>query len=86
MIMNSYDATWIHMLHFMTHEFLNEFMYMENIVKSYLKSYVSRFQMSTAWQASAAIAHLLRGSKISLILASYVMALPSACKKPSQIA
>ena len=35
--MNSY-AKRIHVLHFMTHEFLYEFLYMENIVKSHLKS------------------------------------------------
>ena len=30
----------------MTYEFIYEFMYMKNIVKSYLNSGVSRFQMS----------------------------------------
>ena len=34
------------MQHFMTYEFIYEFMYMKNIVKSYLNSGVSRFQMS----------------------------------------
>ena len=34
------------MRHFMTYEFIFEFMYMKNIVKSYLKSCVPRFQMS----------------------------------------
>ena len=33
------------MQHFMTYEFIYEFMYMKNIVKSYLNSGVSRFQM-----------------------------------------
>ena len=43
MIMNSYlnsykiSWSWIHMLHFMTYELIYEFMYMKNIVKSYLK-------------------------------------------------
>ena len=31
----------------MTYEFITEFMYMKNIVKSYLKLCVPRFQMST---------------------------------------
>ena len=34
------------MRHFMTYEFIYEFMYMKNIVKSYLNSGVSRFQMT----------------------------------------
>ena len=38
MIMNSYAT-------FHDHEFIFEFMYMKNIVKSYLKSCVPRFQM-----------------------------------------
>ena len=33
------------MQHFKTYEFVYEFMYMKNIVKSYLKSSVPRFQM-----------------------------------------
>ena len=33
------------MQHFMTYEFIYEFMYMKNIVKSYLNSCVPRFQM-----------------------------------------
>ena len=33
------------MQHFMTYEFIYEFMYMKNIVKSYLKLCVPRFQM-----------------------------------------
>ena len=33
------------MQHFMTCEFIYEFMYMKNIEKSYLNSGVSRFQM-----------------------------------------
>ena len=33
------------MLHFMTYEFKYKFIYMNNIVKSYMKSGVSRFQM-----------------------------------------
>ena len=33
------------MRHFMTYEFIYEFMYMKNIVKSYLNSCVPRFQM-----------------------------------------
>ena len=36
------------MRHFMTCEFIYEFMYMKNIVKSYLKSCVPRFQMFVA--------------------------------------
>ena len=46
-IMNSYKISWswIHMWHFMTYEFIYEFMYMKNIVKSYLNSGVPRFQM-----------------------------------------
>ena len=39
--MNSYAT-------FHDHEFIFEFMYMKNIVKSYLKSCVPRFQMMTA--------------------------------------
>ena len=39
--------SWIHMQHFMTYEFIYEFMYMKNIVKSYLNSCVPRFQMTT---------------------------------------
>ena len=35
------------MRHFMTYEFIYEFMYMKNIVKSYLNSCAPRFQM--AW-------------------------------------
>ena len=38
MIMNSYAT-------FLTYEFIYEFMYMKNIVKSYLKACVPRFQM-----------------------------------------
>ena len=34
------------MLHAMTYEFKYELMYMKNIVKSYLKSWVPRLQMS----------------------------------------
>ena len=34
------------MRHFKTYEFIYKFMYMKNIVKSYLKSCVSRFQMT----------------------------------------
>ena len=41
MIMNSYAQ------HFMTYEFMYEFMYMKNIVKLYLKSCVPRFQMGS---------------------------------------
>ena len=33
------------MLHFMTYEFRHEFMYMINIVKSYMKSWVPRFKI-----------------------------------------
>ena len=33
------------MQHFMTYEFRYEFMHIENIVKSYLKSWVPRFYM-----------------------------------------
>ena len=34
----------------MTYEFIYEFMYMKNIVKSYLNSGVSRFQMIARFQ------------------------------------
>ena len=51
---------WIHigfhdheLWHFMTYEFIYEFMYMKNTVKSYLKSCVPRFQM-TPWQSCCA--------------------------------
>ena len=40
-----YNKWWIHMRHFMTFEFIFELMYMKNIVKSYLKSCMTRFQM-----------------------------------------
>ena len=33
------------MLHFMTYEFRYKFMFMKNIVKSYMKSGAPRFQM-----------------------------------------
>ena len=36
------------MQHFMTYEFIYDFMYMKNIVKSYLQSCVPRFQMIIA--------------------------------------
>ena len=47
-IMNSYmiSWSWIHMQHFMTYQFTYEFLCMKNILKSYLKSCVPRFQMS----------------------------------------
>ena len=46
-IMISYmiSLSWIHMRHFMTYELMHEFLYMKNIVKSYLKLCVPRFQM-----------------------------------------
>ena len=55
-IMNSYKISWswIHMWHFMTYEFIYEFMYMKNIVKSYLNSGVSRFQMGQGGQRTFA--------------------------------
>ena len=34
------------MRNFMTYEVICEFMYMKNIMKTYLKSWVSRFQMT----------------------------------------
>ena len=52
-IMNSYKISWsfIDMWHFMTCEIIYEFMYMKNILKSYLKirlkSCVPRFQMES---------------------------------------
>ena len=52
-IINSYKISWswIHMRHLMTYEFIYEFMFMKNIVKSYLKSCVLRFQM-ISWHKS----------------------------------
>ena len=41
----------------MTYEFIYEFMYMKNIVKSYLKSCVPRFQMSVRMRGRRAVAH-----------------------------
>ena len=38
--------SWIHMQHFMTYEFRYAFMYMKNIVKSYLKLWTPKFQMN----------------------------------------
>ena len=60
--MNSYSLIieslwWIHMRHFMTYEFIYDFMYVKNIVKSYLKSCVPRFQMSSL--ACCPVKHLL---------------------------
>ena len=42
---NKISWSWIHMRHFVTNEFIYKFMYMKNIVISYLKSCVWRFQM-----------------------------------------
>ena len=46
-ITNSFQISWswIHMLHFITYEFIWEFIYMKNTMKSYLISCVPRFQM-----------------------------------------
>ena len=48
-VMNSdmISWSWIHMQHFMTCEFIYEFMYMKNMVKSYLKWCLTRFQMNS---------------------------------------
>ena len=48
------------MQHFMTYEFIYEFMYMKNIVKSYLNSCVPRFQMSKLDCVKRASANSLR--------------------------
>ena len=42
------------MLHSMTYEFKYEFMYMKNIVKSYLKSGVTKFPDAAAWRQAVA--------------------------------
>ena len=40
------------MLHFMTYKFRYAFMFIKNIVKSYLKAWVPRFQMPVRVQYS----------------------------------